>query len=289
MNISALAILVIGTTCLGVILLISCVICLTIQRCSENPGPPPPAIPRHRFTRTPASHILQAYNASMIAVDGADVGDTCAICLGELCEDVEGRLDRAKGQRVGLDSVVIEDGSGTSPAAPGAGDASPILCASSTGVRNEIKGVQPADDPAAVVAGVGPRRGSAAQPLHFFRGAHSATSGRHAPPRLGRPAAGAVALPSMSVSVAEREVAVVIASGPRLVSLRCGHVYHGVCVRAWIVHRRHGVACPLCKCELLAKAWQGERVARDREREGGAEAAEEREQRAAHDGEHQWV
>lgn len=46
-----------------------------------------------------------------------------------------------------------------------------------------------------------------------------------------------------------------IADGPGLLALRCGHCFHGQCIRAWIIHRGaagDSCSCPLCKAPLAA-------------------------------------
>lgn len=285
MNISTLVILFMGTVCLGAFLLICCVICLMIHLCREAPVPAPPVSVRQRIAKRSAAEILRAYTPSMTAVDRASTGVPCAICLGELCENAERGerdLDRGpEGRKDGLDAVVIDLVSGTRHATPRSGDESPDSPATSTGRCDGMKGEQPTANPEAESTRVGlPFCGAAPPPppppLRNSRGDGSATPGQDAPPRPGRtpPRPGRIAtvslppLPRLHVSAAERENAAAIAAGPRLVSLPCGHVYHGVCIRAWIVHRHQRASCPLCKCELLARegipageggaAWEGE-------------------------------
>jgi hypothetical protein len=46
----------------------------------------------------------------------------------------------------------------------------------------------------------------------------------------------------------------VVANGPALQSLTCGHCFHGECIRGWLVHRGTGASCPLCKLELSVRS-----------------------------------
>jgi hypothetical protein len=42
------------------------------------------------------------------------------------------------------------------------------------------------------------------------------------------------------------------AEWPSLVTLPCGHTFHGLCIREWLSYKGAGATCPLCKQSLFA-------------------------------------
>jgi hypothetical protein len=187
--------------------------------------------PQHRLSQTmgtPAEK-LQSMSHNLTAVDRSEInpGETCAICLGELRLDVE-----RTGRKEDVAAVAAPVKTGT--------EEGQVVNAEPVVVNAEPVVISPQPDPA-----------NAASESRGVRSAENSPNARSAEDARGSSSAQNSRGARSPEAPSHDDV---VARGPALQSLRCGHCFHGECIRGWIVHRGAGASCPLCKRELAVRS-----------------------------------
>lgn len=193
----------------------------------RRPGPPPVRRPV-----PPPSLTLDSIGGKAVDASRFGPGDTCAICLGELCAPVDRGGSCYEGATPTSAARATSSANNGRGGQAGGSRTAPVV----------VVQAAPPDEPAAqsspetettAVGESGPASAGAQA---------SGESGPTAPPEDRQ-------RPRQRTRRCNRASA---APWPPLVSLQCEHAFHGQCIHEWLAYKGEGATCPLCKQSLLS-------------------------------------